>query len=118
MLFDVRREARVATFSVGHPATSAEFSPCEHEVLVAGKFFTKIFDLVSHGSKRAFAGNRLLVHSARFSPGGSKVLTASEDGCARLFASTTCECEVEFAGHAGSVTSAIFTLDAAEGTRW
>merc|ERR1712129_273222 len=58
-----------------------------------------------------FAGHKAGVSMAAFSPAGSTVLTASQDGIARLFALETGECTRNLEGHAGRLYSATFSAD-------
>uniref|UniRef100_A0A7S2NIR5 Uncharacterized protein n=1 Tax=Alexandrium andersonii TaxID=327968 RepID=A0A7S2NIR5_9DINO len=51
------------------------------------------------------------VNSAFFSTDGAIVLTASDDGTAKLWSVSSGQCVRTFEGHAGAVHSAVFSAD-------
>jgi WD40 repeat protein len=62
-------------------------------------------------SRKPFAGHDKTVRSAVFSPDGRRVVTASDDGTARLWDAETGKELATLAGHETSVTSATFNPD-------
>mmetsp|Transcript_3126 Transcript_3126/g.10057 ORF Transcript_3126/g.10057 Transcript_3126/m.10057 type:complete len:390 (+) Transcript_3126:63-1232(+) len=118
MLFDALVERQLVTLQVKGPAVSAAFASDGRKALLAGRAGADLFDAASGKCRAAFHRQRHGALAACFSPGGSKVLTACEDGSARLWGVEDGKCELELNEHGGAVTSAFFSLDYAEGTRW
>eukprot|EP00913_Durusdinium_trenchii_P009252 g8696.t2 len=63
---------------------------------------------------QVFKGHTAHVYHASFSCDGSKVVTASADDTARIFATSSGECLQTLAGHASAVYKAVFSPDDAQ----
>ncbi len=67
--------------------------------------------LKEHLCTHTFRGNRGAILSAVFSPDGSQVLTANEDGTAQIWEIDSGNVVTEFKEHREAVTSAVFSPD-------
>jgi WD40 repeat protein len=91
--------------------TSAAFSPDSLRVVTASGANAKIWDARSGNLLRTLSGHTSAVSSAKFSPRGGLVLTASLDQSAKLWDANTGRLLATLAGHGNAVMDASFSPD-------
>jgi tRNA A-37 threonylcarbamoyl transferase component Bud32 len=121
-LWDARNGTEIHTFK-GHTdfVYSASFSPDGSRVVTASKDKTaKVWDaktgadlrtLKAYDSTLEIETNFFIIWSASFSPDGSRVVTASNDGVAKVWETNTGREVLKLKGHTREVNSASFSPD-------
>ena len=95
-----------------HLARACEYDP--GSTLAAEKAMAALNTWQHPLPMMVLAGHQMLVASARFSPDGTRMVTASEDKTARVWDSATGKCLATLAGNAERISDADFSPD---GTR-
>jgi WD40 repeat protein len=92
-------------------ARNPVFSPDGSAILVAGRETAEIRDAGSGEQVAILEGHTGLVRTARFSPDGTRVVTASADHTARVWEARTGSCLAVLSGHTAELRSAVFSPD-------
>ena len=95
--------------------TSVDFDATGKRLLTSeaeeGGCWTRIRDTATGEELLFLRGHASHISSARFGPGDRTILTASNDGTARVWDAETGEALAAFSGHRGSVECAAFSSD-------
>jgi len=113
-LWNLRDGTSRAVQVAGFSKNAAAFDPTGERIAYAGTDpGSRVFvERADGGGRIELRGHRGYVLDVAFSPDGKRVISASEDGTARIWNASTGKLERTLRGHAEAVNSAAFSADA------
>ena len=112
-LWDAATRTNFETLTVNSPVTTVAFSP-DGSVVASGTWFrrVKLWNTTTGENIDTFNDHRALVRAVSFSPDGTKLVSASDDG-AVVLRDLTAGNATTIAGYSGTVLGMIFSPDGA-----
>ena len=101
----------IRTVKFGRTSSIISFSPDMKTILLKGTKNVYLYDVTTSDSIRVFEGHTQTISSAAFSPDGSRLLTTSWDGTARLWDVATGASLWTDSGYGGYVECGLFFAD-------
>ncbi|MEK7484006.1 MAG: WD40 repeat domain-containing protein [Planctomycetota bacterium] len=111
-LWDTRRSAWITQFSSRLPQIYASiYSPDQTRLVLEGKNLMEIWQIPNGELQTRIAAHTGYINSCQFSPDGTLLVTAGDDGSAKLWKSETGELSAILEGHKKWIYSAQFSSE-------